>query len=387
MYVINVISEKMDTTCLWDVMDVKTTRLNESIVGTDNHINQPHNSLYQVETCVRVTPKSGSGHEGRVILCSSCDVAVVAVENQLMLFSAISRQVTSTLNFESPIDCVTFSDNGSLLAVGERAGDIHAVHVKTGELLASQQLATSSGDDDVPLFLAIEFGGGLLGRFAVLTSHGQLHIIDGLQSGKPNHSVIDMASSPSCLTILSNGDIITADDSLNLWSNDDGEFEIVSFCPMLLGSAVKCSALPCGGKLVVLDSGGHLFLWNTTRFVAISMLSCTDVVDFILVDRPGDSRTYGTFAALQKSEISSCINIYTLPCTELVYSIDVHQGVLLFPSSLVLNDCVYYLERWTDNTFGHPTDATTGLQVRRLAETDPQTRLRRLLVQLSLIHI
>ena len=374
-----VVSEKMDTTCLWDVMDAETNRLDETTAGTDN---QPYNSLYQVETCIRVTPRSGSGHEGRVVLCSSCDAAVVAVENQLMLFSAIGRQLTSTLNFQSPIDYVTFSDNGSLLVVGERVGDIHAVHVKTGELLASQQLVSSSADDDnTPLFTAVEFGGGLLGRLAVLTSHGQLHIIDGLQSGQLKHSNIDMTNPTFCLTVLSNGDIITADDSLNLWSSDDGEFQIVSSCPMLLGSAVKCSALPCAGKLVVLDSSGHLILWNLNRFVAVSMLACTDVADFILVDRPGDSRQcYGTIAALQKSEISNCINIYSLPCTELVYSIDVHQGALLFPSS-VLNDCVYYSEMCSENTSGRPMDTTSGFQVRRLAETDPQTRLRRLLAK------
>ena len=373
-----VVSEKMDTTRLWDVMDLETTRLDETTAGTDS---QPFNSLYQVETCIRVAPRSGSGHEGRVVLCSSCDVAVVAVENQLMLFSAIGRQLMSTLDFQSTIDCVTFSDDGSLLVVGERVGDIHAVRVKTGEVLASRQLATSSADDNASLFTAVEFGGDLLSRLAVLTSHGQLHIIDGLQSGQLEHNIIDMTNPTSCLTVLSNDDIITGDDSLNLWSNDDGEFQIISSCPMLFGSAKKCCALPCGGKLVVLDSGGYLVLWNTTLFVAISMLACDDVADFVLVDRPGDSRQcYGTFAALQKSEISSCINIYSLPRTELVYSIDIHQGALLFPSS-GLNDCVYYLEMWSENVSDRPTDAASGLQVRRLAETDPQTRLRRLLAK------
>jgi len=354
------------------------TRLDETMVGNDRH---PYSSLYQVETCVRVTPRSWSGNVGQVILRSTSDAVIVAVENQLMLFSAIDRQLVSTLNFQSPIDCVAFNDDGSLLVVGERTGDIHAISGKTGEQVASQQLAVARADDGTPLFKVVEFGGGVLCRLAVLTSRGQLHVIDGLQMRQLKHSVIDVTDATSCLTVLPNGDIITADDSLNLWSNDDGEFGVAFSCPTLFGSAVRCAALPCGGKLIVLDSDGHLVLWNTTLFVAISMLDCADVVDFVLVDRPGDSRKcFGTIATLQKSEISRSVNIYSLPSTELVYSIDVHHGALLFPSS-VLNDCVYFLEMWSANAANRLTDTVSGLQVRRLAETDPQTRVRRLLAK------
>jgi len=368
----------MNTSCLWDVTEAETTKLDETMAAHDHQL---YSSLYQVETCVRATPRSWSGQIGQVVLRSSSDVVVVAAENQLMLFSTSNRQLISTLSFQSPIDCVAFNDDGSLLVVGERVGDIHAVGGKTGKQLASQQLVTTKPDDDSQLFKAIEFGGAQ-SRLAVLTTRGQLYVVDGLQTSQPKHSVIEMNDATFCLSVLSNGDIITADAMLNLWSNDDGEFDVVFSCPMLFGSAVKCAALPHGGKLVVLDSDGHLVLWNTDRFVAISMLDCADVVDFVLVDRPADSRKcFGTIAALQKSEISSSINIYSLPSTELVHSIDVHQSALLFPSSVV-NDCVYFLEVSSEKVSSQPTDAASGgLQVRRLAETDPQTRLRRLLAK------
>jgi len=372
----------MDTSCLFDVVEVEMTGLDETMVGT-NH--QQYSSLYQVETCVRVTPRrQSSGDFDRLVLSSTSDVVIVAVGNQLMLFGTVDRQLIAARSFRSLIDCVAFNDDGSLLVVAERAGDVHAIDGKTGELRASRQLLSAESDDDTPpLFKAVEFGGGPLGRLAVLTSQGQVHVVDGLQTGQLKHSVIDVANTTSCLTVVPNGDVVTADDSLNLWSSDDGEFEVISSCPLMLGSAVKCSALPRGDELVVLDSSGHLIYQSMARFVAISMVDCASVVDFVLVDRPGDSRNcVGTIAVLQKSEISSCISIYSLPSTERVYSVNVHQGALLFPSPLMSNDCVYFLEVRSEKAAGEPTDAVTGfVEVRRVAETDPRTRLRRLLAK------
>jgi len=236
---------------------------------------------------------------------------------------------------------------------------------------------TTNADADVSSFKAVEFGAGALGRLAVLTSTGQLHVIDGLNVQQLNHSVIDMTDSPvQCFVVLSSGDIIACnvDDSLNLWSNDDGDFAVVSSCPMLCGPAIKCGALPSAKHVLVLHPGGRLVLWNTSRFVSVSLLDCTDVVDFVVVERPADSwQCIGTIAALQKSEVSGRVSIYNLPRTELVYAVEVHQGALLFASS-ALNSCVYLLEVWTER-------ASSGWQVRRLAETDPETRLRRLLAK------
>ena len=375
----------MNTPCLWDFVEADVTSLNETK-------SQPYSSLYQLETCVRLTPRSGSGHVGQgtgsghigQVLCSSSDIVVVAVENQLMLFSAGDRQLVAALNFESVVDCVACNQDGSLLVVAERSGDVHAVSAKTGEQIASQRLETTTPDDETSLFKAVEFGGGVLCRLAVLTSVGRLHVIDGLQCQQLKHSVIETTDAALCLTVLSSGDIITchSDESLiSLWSTVDGQFVVVSSCPMLFGPPVKCASLPCGKLVLVLDSNGRLVLWNTRRFVAVSMLDCADVMDFVLVDRPTDSaQCTGTVATLQKSETSCCINVYTIPRTELIYSVDVEPSAILFPSS-VLNDCVYLLEMRTENAPSKLTDVTSSWQVRRLAEADPQTHLRRLLVK------
>jgi len=374
----------MDASYLFDAEFAETTRLDETIVDGANH--HQYSSLYQVDTCIRVTPCHWSGEVDRRMLSATSDVVAVAVENDLLLFSIIDRQLITARSFQSPIDCIAFNDDGALLVVAECAGNIYAISGKTGEQLVSRQLLSTKSNNDGALFKAVEFGGGSLSRLAVLTSRGPLHVIDGLQTGQPKHSVIDVTNtSTSCLTIVPNGDIVTADDSLNLWSNDDGEeFEVVSSCPLILGPAIKCSALPGGDKLIVLDSSGYLMLWSMARFVAISILDCASVADFLLVDRPPVDSRYcvGTIAVLQRSEISGCINIYSLPSTELVYSIDVHQGALLFPSP-ISNDSVYFLESTSENAaiVQQQTDAAFGLQVRRLAETDPQTRLRRLLAK------
>jgi len=314
------------------------------------------------------------------VLCSSADVVVVAAENQLMVFNAVDRQQVSALNFESVVDCVTCSDNGCLLLIGERCGDIHAISARTGEQLASQHLEmTHAIDDESPTFKAIEFGGAL-SRLVVLTSRGELHVIDGLQTAQLKHQVIDMTTATLCFSILSVGDIVacTDDSCVSLWSSDDGEFSVVSWCPMLFGSAVKCASVSCG-HLIVLDVGGHLVLWNVETLVAVSVLSCADVVDFVLVDQPRESST-GTIATLQKTEVSSCVSIYSLPGTRHIYSAHVHASVILFASP-VLNDCVYFLEMWTENASVMSAESTSGWQVCRLSETDAQTRLRRLLAK------
>ena len=364
----------MNTSCLWDVLDTETTSLDETKFLNEY---QPHSSLYQLESCVRVTPRNLSGDVGQVKLCSLSDTLAVAVEHQLMLFGTTDWQIISTLNFESVIDCVACTGDGSLLVVGDRSGKVHAVNAVTGDGFMSRQLVSSQTDgDDRPLFKLVEFGGGELSRLALLTTSGQLHIIDGLSTLQLEHSVIDLTDAEvSCLTVLSNGDIITcnSDNSLSYWSaHDQRTFTLINSCSPLLGSAVKCNSLPCGNYVIVLDSSGRLVLWNIPRFVAISMLDCSDVVDFVLIDRPADSEHgIGTIATLQNSNIAGRISIYSFPCTDLIYSADVHQGALLF-SSLVFSECVYVLE---------PRGESSSWQVRRLSETNPQTRLRRLLAK------
>jgi len=114
----------MNMSCLWDVTELESTCLDETTVVSD--CVQPQSSLYQLETCVRVTPRSGSGHGGhvgQVVLCSSADAVVVAVENHLMLFSASNRQLVSAVNFESKVECVASNDDGTLLVVAEHSGD------------------------------------------------------------------------------------------------------------------------------------------------------------------------------------------------------------------------------------------------------------------------
>jgi len=114
----------MNMSCLWDVTELESTCLNETTVVND--CVQPQSSLYQFETCVRVTPRSGSDHlgqVGQVVLCSSADAVVIAVENHLMLFSASNRQLVSAVNFESLVECIACNDDGTLLVVAEHSGD------------------------------------------------------------------------------------------------------------------------------------------------------------------------------------------------------------------------------------------------------------------------
>ena len=311
-------------------------------------------------------PRSGLGE---VVLCSWLDVVAMALECQLMLYSITRRQMLSTLVFDSALDCVAFNADGSLLIVGERSGAVHAINAKTGEQLMSQRLGTNSGVNTA-YFKTAEFGAN--GQLAVLTSDGRVHVIDGWLAGQLRHNVLDCSQSTCCLTQLSSGGIITidTDDTLTLWSVEDDSFSLASTCPMLFGPALKCATLPCDHYSLVLDSSGRLVLWNVYRFVAISVLSCPAVADFVVVDHPPDSpRCVGTVAVVHNSDTSNCISIYSMPCSELIYSVNIHQGALLFPSSVV-SESIYLLENDGSNW-----------QVRSLAETDPQTRLKRLLAK------
>lgn len=261
---------------------------------------------------------------------------------------------------------------------GESSGDIHAVVARTGELLASQRLVETEGCKN-STFNTIEFGGDGLSRLGVLTARGQLHVIDELLTQQLKHSVIPNTNT-LCFTIVPSGDVVTCDSNnlLSLWSSDDGKFAVISSCPMFNDPPVKCTPLHHAGcHVLVLHSGGNLVLWNMERFVAVSVLGCTEVADFTIVDRPFDSQSsIGTIAVLHKSEISSRISIYSLPRMETIYAVRVCQGVLMFPSS-VLHGSVYYLETWTENA---PKQAS-GWQLCCLAEADPETRLRRLLAK------
>jgi len=100
-----------------------TACLDDTVIPLNETIATPsQNSLYQVETCVRVTPRTGSvGQQvGRVVLSSSADILAVAVDSQLMLYSSRDHQlVSAALSFESAVDCVACSGDGSLLVVGQ----------------------------------------------------------------------------------------------------------------------------------------------------------------------------------------------------------------------------------------------------------------------------
>jgi len=362
----------MDSPSLLEVLDAESCGADETKTEADY---LQCNSLFQVETCLRLVPRSGSGDTYRAILSSSLDAVAVAVKHQLMLFSTGNWQLLLKLNFDSTVDCVAFGEDGSVLVVGERTGAVSAICPKTGKRLASRQLETICADDNSPLLKSLKFGGDAASRMVVLSSHGHLHVIDGMQTGQFKLNVVDMTEAASCLTVMSDGDIVTcnADSSVNRVSNCDGEFNVVSSCLMLSGQAVKCAVLPCSSYLLVLDSDGQLTLWNVDRFVAISMLDCSAVEDFVLVDRPVESpNCCVTIAALQKGDTSSYVTVFSLPRTEPIFTVAVCPRSLLFPSS-VSSDRIYLLEP--------SSNSASGWQIRCLAETDPHTRLRRLLVK------
>ena len=109
---------------------METTSLDETKVVSEC---DSYSNLYQVETCVRVTPRDSTRHLGQVLLCSSSDVVAAAVENQLMLFNTSDWKLSSILDFESVVDCVACNDDGTLLVIGERCGNIHACLLYTSD--------------------------------------------------------------------------------------------------------------------------------------------------------------------------------------------------------------------------------------------------------------
>ncbi|XP_015773780.1 PREDICTED: kinetochore-associated protein 1-like [Acropora digitifera] len=221
---------------------------------------------------------------------SSCPEGFCLVaSSQVILFDASCIDVHATLNFECDIDCVAWSDDSSFLAIGERSGTFHFVHVASRQILFSQEL--NFGDDSNKIdckctFLAMMFTKTHekedSSSLAILSSSGTFTEFSNLHLGKINKGMVG------------NGDAAIA-----VWTRQQHNGITLADCIssyILGGSGVKkVTASSNGHFLVVLDDKNMLSLWNVASLTMVAFWSHLSVDDFLLlasssVQTPGASR-------------------------------------------------------------------------------------------------
>ncbi|XP_074632538.1 kinetochore-associated protein 1-like [Acropora palmata] len=384
-------------------------------------------SLYQVDTLASVSPGSGVVTSCPHVFGSSCPEGFCLVaSSQVILFDASCIDVHATLNFECDIDCVAWSDDSSFLAIGERSGTFHFVHVASRQILFSQEL--NFGDDSNKIdckrtFLAMMFTKTHekedSSSLAILSSSGTFTEFSNLHLGKINKAIVDgmiedvtelkeMIHEESVdvralhqeevkgFTIGSVWDVpalITygdGDAAIAVWTRQQHSGITLADCIssyILGGSGVeKVTASSNGHFLVVLDDKNMLSLWNVASLTMVAFWSHLSVDDFLLlasssIQTPGASRMdddHKLVVLTSANAEAHYLQVYSFPSMKQMYSLEVSlfSFLAVCPPS---QESIYFTEGVCAGPDNSDTEQISCLRIRSLTEALPENRLSRLL--------
>ena len=340
---------------------------------------------YQKEYCANVCNTDESSLEPVVAACYSGDIVCISVEHHLIIFDNAGRSFVSKRDFTSIVDEIACSEDGSIVIAGNRNGDVNVVDANSGKLLVSRQLELVVPDNKQPFFTTIQFGSPNV--LLLLTRSSNLYIFDGLDvtdMTKLKHAVIE-ANGTKWSSMTNAGDIITSShDSITVWHRSEPT-DVATFYPFRmvddLPLAIRRCALACSDNfLIVVDDAGFLTLWSVEMLITLSSLDSPPVDSFVVQDCPAGSKQELS-AILAISLVSyedklPKIIVYSVPEMSCIYSITTSSFSIL--ASPVKNaECLFLVEGLSSRESS--SHVISCLRLSRLSETNPETRLNRLL--------
>jgi len=345
------------------------------------------NAWYQMESFAMISSSGESSYVSAPVVnaCYRGDFVYVAVDYHLMIFKNSGRSLVAKLDLASLIDDVACSEDGSIVVTGNRSGDVCVIDGVTGEQIISRQLELVSSNNEKPFYTKVQFG--VPNLLLLLTQSNNLHIVDGVgisDMAKLKHAVIK-TDGAVWITMTLTGDIITAyHNSICVWRRSDPT-NITTYFPYQMADDLPISiqkfAVACNDTLLIVsDTRGRLTLWSVDMLVTLSVLDSPPVDNFVILDCVMQSNRELTalLAAVTLPEDNGIrkLLVFTLPNMACVYSIPVDSFVTLaLPASS--SECLFLVEGLSS---GETTPAGIScLRLSCLSETNPETRLNRLL--------
>ncbi|XP_068682913.1 kinetochore-associated protein 1-like isoform X1 [Montipora foliosa] len=388
--------------------------------------NESGSSLYQVDTLASVSPREDVTSCPHVCGSSCPEGFCLVASSQVILFNASCVDVHASLKFECEIDCVAWSDDSLFLAIGERSGTFHFLHVASRQILFSQELdfnGNSNSSNKERTFLSMMFTKTYRkegsSNLAILSASGNFTEFSNLCLERINDAIVggrlEAVSELKEMIQVKSADVRAVHEKKiagftvgSVWeapaliTYGEGEAAIAVWtCQekngitltdsissyILGGSGVEKANISSNGHfLVVLDDKNMLSLWNVASLTMVAFWSFLNVEDFLLlpssnIQTPGASRKdddHKLVVLTSANGNARYFQVYAFPSMKQMYSLEVSFFSFLAqcPST---QESIYFIEGLCDIQANSETEPISCLRIRSLTEALPENRLSRLL--------
>ncbi|XP_052766209.1 kinetochore-associated protein 1-like [Mya arenaria] len=348
-------------------------------------------ALYQIDTVATVSCQDLNNHSLPTVSSSLLgDLTCLAVDKTLLLNTA------SILSLDTPVEEVEWSPDGSVVVLGTSGGSVFMLDAESTDIIFSMNLVPPERLVNGKAFCRILFTGD--NDLVVLTADGQLIVQPDISLNKQDDGSLGNVLTESVqMTSISpyqsrvhdivavNKNIYTlggGESVLCHWNYRSGTLELVDETPSLLSNDVelKVGEITTDGHYIfAIDSNHHVSVWDLSMLVCVQQFTDMQVTDICLLETntsQNNSLDGMKLVVLTKGDGGECsLKVQALPDWSTVYNLQLAAPSLLAKCS-TFQDALYIAE--FIGTEGKPETLST-LRYRRLSETDPKTRLYRIL--------
>ncbi|XP_074641293.1 kinetochore-associated protein 1-like [Tubulanus polymorphus] len=362
--------------------------------------------LYQVDTLVTISTDEKVQSNPTVYGHACGDVTAVAVGSQVSVFSDICHKFLLTLNFDSAVDVVCFTDDMIFLVIAESNGCIHIMDVALQKVFMSKQLLMTEDLVGKTAFNAIYFNpidkeeGAC--DLLILANTGKLFQMSRIQTGtihdalqvqdfeKLNSlqqtmtvSVMDASryqSDKCCCVTRSDFGIVTGgfgNDPLTFWSSSHHKAISSVYNSNSQDGVKKCLFSHDGLHMFILDQEGYLSVWDPFLMCYVEQWRSVKYRDILFLEEAQDIRSFRDLKIVGLTDAidDECIlEVRELENFELIYSLHLSAFTTLVscPSD---QESVLVVE----GVYDENENVVAELRIRSITEAQPETRLYRLL--------
>ncbi|XP_033734712.1 kinetochore-associated protein 1-like [Pecten maximus] len=359
-------------------------------------------ALYQIDTIATVSPRNEAMVQSspRIVTSILGELSCIAVEMHASLFK--DCQFSGTLELEAPVEELEWSPDGCLLVIGDVQGKIYVINSDTMETVYSsrvcQQGPGGNAFSRITFYSRTDFEYDLL----ILSSSGQLMVLSELT---PNIFLSEDKSKTALsikdkMNIIQTGDlhtegvtdVVTIGDTiitmgcgkriLAAWEYENGCLQLTNeICSsMLNGSGILQGKVTTDGvHLFLLDCNHTLSLWNLPTLILLKEWKNLDVEQFQLLETKDvkDQSLEGMKLVIltMTKDWRSTLVIQNLPDCQNIYTLQLNAPSVI-SKCLTIQETLYVAE-----CCGEPSspESVSTVRFRCLTETNPQTRLYRIL--------
>ncbi|KAL4233776.1 Kinetochore-associated protein 1 [Mactra antiquata] len=342
---------------------------------------------YQVDTVATLSCQEQDNVKLPMLSASILgDLTCFTVDKNLIL------QSSEILSFDDAIDDIEWSIDGKLIVMGLNSGTLFILNAETSDLISSVNLCSEDRHVDGRAFKKIIVSA--LGDLLIVTADGQLIVLPDLKI--PEDGIIDevirnnvrMGMTKSCHSVVN--DVVIVGDYV--YTVGSGSYMLCKWC--FRGDSIKMvdcvesedeSSLNViktssdGHFLFTLDSNHHMSIWNASMMINTKTFFIEKMIDILLLESTTTQKNSlkdMKIVSISKPEDGQChLIVKSLPDWETVYDLELSAPCFLSKCNS-FQDVLFFSEFSGNN---ENTESLTSLKFRSLSETDPETRLYRIL--------